>query len=65
MVNKKFWKTVLWVAIYLALTMVLMEKLGIVPANVPGGLFGWTGVEFIRVAIGFTIINRIYKRSFG
>ena len=52
----KFVCIVLYWAIYLTLTMVLFEHLGIVPQNIPRGVVGWgVIVELPRAIIGFLI----------
>lgn len=50
-------------AVYLTLTMALFERFGVVPHNVPLGVFGWTVfVELPRVIVGFAVSLLIFKK---
>ena len=69
MVKKKFdwWNVVgmiVYWAIYLTVTMALFERFGVVPHNVPLGVFGWAViVELPRVIVGFVISMIIFNRG--
>jgi hypothetical protein len=59
--RKAVWMIVYW-AIFLTVTMALFERFGIVPHNVPLGVFGWTVfVELPRVIVGF-LISLIFSK---
>ncbi len=66
--QKRDWKKpVIMIAywtIYLTLTMALLDKGGIIPATISGGILGWgIIVELPRMIIGFAISKLIVKTN--